>query len=92
MDRAKSAQSLLPSKRTNKTCCLICAVEERALPVEERASLKGTDDVFYHQQKVIRRRNCTQNMVWRSWPIQRSHWQEKSQLRNNQQKPNTSRA
>eukprot|EP00980_Cylindrotheca_fusiformis_P022436 scaffold9302_cov109-Cylindrotheca_fusiformis.AAC.1 len=37
MDRAKSAQSLLPSKRTNKTCRLICAVEERALPPEERA-------------------------------------------------------
>eukprot|EP00980_Cylindrotheca_fusiformis_P018579 scaffold6156_cov83-Cylindrotheca_fusiformis.AAC.3 len=37
MDWAKSAQSLQPSKRTNKTCHLTCTVKERALPVKERA-------------------------------------------------------
>eukprot|EP00980_Cylindrotheca_fusiformis_P021137 scaffold8120_cov73-Cylindrotheca_fusiformis.AAC.2 len=39
-------------------------------------SHKGTDHVFDHQQNVLRRCNCTQNMVWRSWPMQRSHWRE----------------
>eukprot|EP00980_Cylindrotheca_fusiformis_P019499 scaffold6748_cov73-Cylindrotheca_fusiformis.AAC.1 len=55
-------------------------------------SHKGTDHVFDHQQNILRRRNCMQNMVWRSWLMQPSRWREKSQPRNNnQQKPNDSR-
>eukprot|EP00980_Cylindrotheca_fusiformis_P012648 scaffold3089_cov122-Cylindrotheca_fusiformis.AAC.1 len=55
-------------------------------------SHKGTDHVFDHQQNVLRRRNCTQNMVWTSWLMQPSRWREKSQPRNNnQQKPNDRR-
>eukprot|EP00980_Cylindrotheca_fusiformis_P019285 scaffold6607_cov73-Cylindrotheca_fusiformis.AAC.3 len=39
MDRAKSAQSALPSEHTQKTCCPICAVDEWALPLRNRPCL-----------------------------------------------------